>query len=213
MCRHFREDFGLETRIARFHNVYGSFGIYKGGREKAPAAICRKVIEAKLTNNQRIEIWGDGKQTRSFTYIDDCIKGIQDIMFSEITEPVNLGSSEMVTVNQLVDTIEEIAGIRLKRNYNLSAPKGVNGRNSDNTLIKHHLAWEPNTKLRIGLEKTYQWIYEQMAKEFNIKTKVSLPNESERFSSKQSSSSNKSVKLDKEINKDIKQPNLLTQPS
>ena len=208
MCRHFREDFGLETRIARFHNVYGSFGAYKEGREKAPAAICRKVIEAKLTNNHQIEIWGDGKQTRSFTYIDDCIKGIQDIMLSEITEPINLGSSEMVTINQLVDTVEEISEIRLKRNYNLSAPKGVNGRNSDNTLIKHHLAWEPDTKLRTGLEITYRWIFEQLSKEFNIKIKVSSTNGRERSLSEQGSSSNKSVKLDKEVNEDIKQPNI-----
>lgn len=158
MCRHFREDFCLETRIARFHNVYGPLGAYTGGREKAPAAICRKVVEAKLTGNKKIEIWGDGNQTRSFTYIDDCVKGIQDIILSDIAEPINLGSSEMVTINQLVDIVEEIAGIKLKREYNLSAPKGVNGRNSDNTLIKSHFGWEPDTSLKNGIIKTYQYI-------------------------------------------------------
>ena len=136
MCRHFREDFGLDTRVARFHNVYGPHGTWDGGREKAPAAICRKVIEAKLTGKHEIEIWGTGEQTRSFMYIDDCLKGIQLIMDSDILEPINLGSAEMVSINQLVDIVEEIAGIKLKRRYDLGAPKGVNGRNSDNTLIQ-----------------------------------------------------------------------------
>jgi GDP-D-mannose 3',5'-epimerase len=162
MCRHFREDFGLYTRLARFHNVYGPHGTWDGGREKAPAAICRKVIEAKLSGKHEIEIWGTGHQTRSFMYIDDCLQGIQLIMNSDIVDPINLGSSEMVTVNGLVDIVEEIAGIKLKRQYNLSAPKGVNGRNSDNTLIKQFLNWEPNIPLRVGLEKTYAWIYDQM---------------------------------------------------
>jgi len=161
MCRHFREDFGLYTRVARFHNVYGPWGTWGGGREKAPAAICRKVIEAKVSGRQEIEIWGSGNQTRSFMFIDDCLKGIDLIMNSEVLVPINLGSSEAVTVNQLVDIVEEIAEIKLKRNYDLSAPKGVNGRNSDNTLIQHSLHWEPNTPLRIGLEKTYRWIYDQ----------------------------------------------------
>ena len=161
MCRHFREDFGLYTRVARFHNVYGPWGTWYGGREKAPAAICRKVIEAKISGKHEINIWGPGNQTRSFMYIDDCVKGIDLIMNSDILEPINLGSSESVTVNQLVDIVEEIAGIRLKRNYDLSAPKGVNGRNSDNTLIKKYLGWEPNITLRAGLEKTYRWIYDQ----------------------------------------------------
>lgn len=163
MCRHFREDFGLQARVARFHNVYGPFGTYDGGREKAPAAICRKVISAKMTGKHDIEIWGDGHQTRSFMYISDCLKGINDILWSDIIEPINLGSSELVSINQLVDIVEEIAGIKLKRKYNLSAPKGVNGRNSDNTLIKKLLGWEPDTKLRVGMEKTYRWIYDQMA--------------------------------------------------
>jgi len=161
MCRHFREDFGLRTRVARFHNVYGPWGTWYGGREKAPAAICRKVIEAKLKGKHEIEIWGTGDQTRSFMYIDDCLKGIDRIMESDILEPLNLGSSEAVTINRLVDLAEEIAGIKLKRNYDLSAPKGVNGRNSDNTKIQQLLHWEPNTPLRIGLEKTYRWIYDQ----------------------------------------------------
>ena len=166
MCRHFREDFGLTTRVARFHNVYGPWGTWFGGREKAPAAICRKVIEAKVSGKHEIEIWGSGVQTRSFMFIDDCTDGIQRIMDSEILEPINLGSSEAVTINQLVDFAEDIAGIKLKRNYDLSAPKGVNGRNSDNTLIQKYLGWEPNTSLRAGLEKTYRWIYDQyMARE------------------------------------------------
>ena len=161
MCRHFREDFGLRTRMARFHNVYGPWGTWYGGREKAPAAICRKVIEAKIQGKSEIEIWGSGEQTRSFMYIDDCLKGIDLIMESDILEAINLGSSEAVTINQLVDLAEEIADIKLKRNYDLSAPKGVNGRNSDNTKIQQLLDWEPDTHLRVGLEKTYRWIYDQ----------------------------------------------------
>ena len=166
MCRHFREDYGLYTRVARFHNVYGPHGTWYGGREKAPAAICRKVIEAKVTGRHEIEIWGDGHQTRSFMYIDDCLLGTQTIMNSAILEPINLGSSEMVTINQLVDIVEEIAGVKLKRNYHLGAPKGVNGRNSDNTLIRKYLNWEPSTSLHAGLDRTYAWIYDQyMARE------------------------------------------------
>jgi len=161
MCRHFSEDFGLYTRVARFHNVYGPWGTWYGGREKAPAAICRKVIEAKLSGKREIEIWGTGNQTRSFMFIDDCIKGINLIMHSDIQEPINLGSGDAVTINQLVDLAEEIAGIKLKRNYNLNAPKGVNGRNSDNGLIRRHLNWEPSTPLRTGLEVTYRWIHDQ----------------------------------------------------
>ena len=161
MCRHFREDFGLYTRVARFHNVFGPWGTWFGGREKAPAAICRKVIEAKLGGKHEIEIWGTGNQTRSFMYIDDCLEGVQKIMNSNILEPINLGSSEAVSINQLVDMVEGIAGIRLKRNYDLTAPQGVNGRNSDNTLIQHYLHWEPSISLQTGLEKTYAWIYDQ----------------------------------------------------
>jgi nucleoside-diphosphate-sugar epimerase len=161
MCRHFREDYGLLTRVARFHNVYGPWGTWYGGREKAPAAICRKVIEAKLKGTHEIEIWGSGKQTRSFMYIDDCVKGIDLIMNSDILEPINLGSSEAVSINQLVDMAEEIAGIKLQRKYDLSAPKGVDGRNSDNAMIQRLLHWEPNTPLRVGLDKTYHWIHDQ----------------------------------------------------
>jgi GDP-D-mannose 3', 5'-epimerase len=163
MCRHFEEDFGLVCRVARYHNVYGPEGTWIGGREKAPAAICRKVIEAKNSGKHEINIWGDGKQTRSFMYIDDCVKGTQSIMESEIDEPINLGSSELVTIDGLVDIVEQIAGIKLKRTYDLNAPKGVNGRNSDNTLILKKLGWEPSIKLRDGLEKTYRWIEEQIA--------------------------------------------------
>jgi GDP-D-mannose 3', 5'-epimerase len=168
MCRHFREDFAVETRVARYHNVYGSHGTWTGGREKAPAAICRKVIEAKLSGRHEIEIWGDGKQTRSFMYIDDCLKGTLDIMASNVLEPINLGSNELVTINGLVDVVEEIANVKLKRSYNLKAPKGVNGRNSDNTLIKQYLNWEPNTRLRDGMEKTYRWIYDQMTQSHRV---------------------------------------------
>jgi GDP-D-mannose 3', 5'-epimerase len=162
MCRHFEEDFGLECRVARYHNVYGPLGTYEGGREKAPAAICRKIIEAKLSGKHEIEIWGDGDQTRSFMYIDDCLKGTQMIVESDIHEPVNLGSNELVTINQLVDIAEEIAGIRLQRKYNVYAPKGVNGRNSDNTRIRQFLGWEPSTRLKHGLAQTYEWIESQM---------------------------------------------------
>jgi nucleoside-diphosphate-sugar epimerase len=164
MCRHFTEDFGVITRVARYHNVYGPEGTYDGGREKAPAAICRKVIQAKVSGKNEIEIWGDGHQTRSFQYIDDCVLGTQKIMHSEnVTMPINLGSSEMVTINQLVDIVEEIAGVKLKRSHNLAAPKGVNGRNSDNTLIQKLLGWQPSISLKTGLEKTYRWIYDDMA--------------------------------------------------
>jgi GDP-D-mannose 3',5'-epimerase len=162
MCRHFREDFKIRTRVARYHNVYGPNGTFDGGREKAPAAVCRKIIAAKLSGKHEIEIWGDGKQTRSFMYIDDCVKGTQAIMNSEIIEPINLGSNEMVSINQLVDIVEDIAGLKMNRSYNLNAPKGVRGRSSDNTLIKARLGWAPSIRLRDGMEKTYAWIYDQM---------------------------------------------------
>jgi len=161
MCRHFREDFGLQTRVARYHNVYGPHGTWEGGREKAPAAICRKVIHAKATGDHAIEIWGTGEQTRSFMYIDDCLHGTQAILGSDILEPINLGSSELVTINELVSIVEDIAGITLTRNYKLDAPRGVNGRNSDNSMILDRLGWEPGTKLRDGMEKTYHWIHDQ----------------------------------------------------
>jgi GDP-D-mannose 3',5'-epimerase len=164
MCRHFREDYFIPTRVARFHNVYGPWGTYEGGREKAPAAICRKVIQAKLSGKHEIEIWGDGEQTRSFMYIDDCLHGIQLITNSDNVEPVNLGSSELVSINQLVTIVEEIAGINLERHYKLDAPKGVRGRNSDNTMIKELYDWEPSISLQEGMEKTYKWIYQEITK-------------------------------------------------
>jgi GDP-D-mannose 3', 5'-epimerase len=163
MCRHFREDFGLQTRVARYHNVYGPHGTFEGGREKAPAAICRKVAEAKLTGRHEIEVWGDGRQTRSFSYIDDCIHGTRAIMASDIVEPINLGSAEIVTINELVDLVEEIAGVSVERNHDLTAPQGVRGRNSDNTLIRSKLAWEPSIPLEKGLKETYDWIFDQLS--------------------------------------------------
>ncbi len=166
MCRHFTEDFGMYIRVARFHNVYGPHGTWDGGREKAPAAICRKVMHAKETGKHEIEIWGDGKQTRSFMYIDDCLKGIDMILHNEVPEPINLGSNELITINGLVDMVEDIAGIKLERRYNLDAPKGVNGRNSDNTLIQKYLGWEPSIRLRDGMEKTYAWIYDEYVKTY-----------------------------------------------
>ena len=162
MCRHFSEDFGLPTMVGRYHNVYGPNGTYDGGREKAPAAICRKVIEAKLNGKNEIVIWGDGHQTRSFMYIDDCIKGTLLMMNNAVPGPLNIGSNELVSINELVDIVEDIAGVKLKRGYDLKAPRGVNGRNSDNTLIRETLGWEPSVPLRAGLEKTYAWIYDQM---------------------------------------------------
>jgi nucleoside-diphosphate-sugar epimerase len=162
MCRHFREDFGLETRVARYHNVYGPLGSYDGGREKAPAAICRKVIQAKLSGIHEIEIWGDGEQTRSFMYIDDCLVGTRALLASAVREPLNLGSDELVTINELVDIVEEIAGVTLARRYNLAAPKGVRGRSSDNTLIRQRLGWAPTHRLRDGMETTYRWIHDRI---------------------------------------------------
>jgi GDP-D-mannose 3', 5'-epimerase len=163
MCRHFREDFGLYTRVARYHNVYGPNGTYDGGREKAPAAICRKIAQARLSGHHEIEVWGDGEQTRSFMYIDDCVHGTQAIMNSGIEYPINLGSSELVTINQLVDIVAGIAGIAVQRHYDLTAPQGVRGRNSDNTLIQRELGWQPSIPLERGLERTYRWIHDQLA--------------------------------------------------
>ena len=162
LCRHFLEDFGLETRVARYHNVYGPYGTWDGGREKAPAAVCRKVATAVLTGRHEIEIWGDGEQTRSFTYIDDCVEGTLRIMRSTVSDPLNVGSDELVTINQLVTLVEEIAGVTLRRSYRLDAPKGVRGRNSDNTLIKSSIGWAPSIRLRDGLRSTYEWILSEM---------------------------------------------------
>ena len=162
MCRHFHEDFGLDVRIARYHNVYGPNGTWDGGREKAPAAIIRKVIRAKMSGKHEIDVWGDGEQTRSFTYIEDCLEGTVRLMESGFAEPLNIGSDEMVSVNQLVDIVEDIAGVRLNRRYNLAAPKGVRGRNSDNTLIRQVLGWAPASPLRDGMAETYRWVYHQL---------------------------------------------------
>jgi nucleoside-diphosphate-sugar epimerase len=162
MCRHFMEDFGIEAHLPRFHNVYGTHGTYDGGREKAPAAVCRKVAHACISGDHSIEIWGDGEQTRSFTYIDDAIDGTLRIMESGVVDPINIGSSQVVTINQLVDMVEEIAGVKVERRYDLSAPQGVRGRNSDNTLIEERLGWSPSIRLEDGLEQTYRWVYDQM---------------------------------------------------
>jgi nucleoside-diphosphate-sugar epimerase len=158
MCRHFTEDYGLETRVARYHNVYGPHGTWDGGREKAPAAVCRKVANAVISGDLELEIWGDGEQTRSFTYIDDCLEGTLRLTASDVREPLNIGSSEMVSINQLVDIVEAFEGVTLKRNYILDAPQGVRGRNSDNTRVVERLGWEPSIPLRTGMEQTYQWI-------------------------------------------------------
>lgn len=162
MCRHFREDYGLETRVARYHNVYGPLGTFDGGREKAPAALCRKVAVAVMSGNHEIEIWGDGEQTRSFMFIDDCVEGTLRIASGANAEPVNLGSSELVSINRMVDVIEDIAGVKLRRKYVTDAPLGVRGRNSDNTMVRSIYDWEPSVRLADGLERTYRWVYRQM---------------------------------------------------
>jgi GDP-D-mannose 3', 5'-epimerase len=163
MARHFQEDFGIETRVARYHNVYGPNGTWDGGREKAPAAICRKVAAAKLSGDKRIEIWGDGEQTRSFTYIDDCLEGTLRLTASDVRDPLNVGSDQLVTINELVDIVERVAGVTLKREYDLDAPQGVRGRNSDNTLIAQRLGWAPSVSLEDGLAATYAWVHDRVA--------------------------------------------------
>jgi nucleoside-diphosphate-sugar epimerase len=162
MARHFLEDFGIATRVARFHNIYGEYGTYDGGREKAPAAICRKVATAAITGDNSIEIWGDGKQTRTFTYIADCVKGTRMITDGDHSAPVNLGSDELVTINQMVDIVEQIAGVALDRTHNLNAPQGVRGRSSDNTEMLRRYGWAPSTTLADGLERTYRWVYDEV---------------------------------------------------
>jgi len=169
MCRHFTEDFGLKTSVVRYHNVYGPLGTYDGGREKAPAALCRKIIQAKIDNLKFINIWGDGEQTRSFMYIEDCINGTEKIFNSNINEPINLGSEEQVSINQMVDIIEEISGTKIERKYLLEKPRGVMGRSSDNKKIIEELAWSPTIKLKTGLEKTYKWIFESIKSGENTK--------------------------------------------
>jgi GDP-D-mannose 3', 5'-epimerase len=163
LARHFLEDYGLETRVARYHNVYGPNGTFEGGREKAPAAICRKVAQAVISGHHEIEIWGDGRQTRSFMYIDDCVYGTQLIMDGRSAKPVNLGSAELVSINDLVTAVEDIADISLERTYNLDAPQGVRGRNSDNTEMHATYGWEPSTSLADGLATTYGWVFDQLS--------------------------------------------------
>ena len=163
LCMHYRKEYGIETRIARFHNIFGVMSTWEGGREKAPAALCRKVATAIQTNQPYIEIWGDGLPTRSYCYIDDCIEGIYTLMNSAYTEPLNIGSDRMLSVNELADMIMNIAGVNLEKRY-VSGPQGVRGRNSDNTLCKQVLGWEPKIPLEVGLQKTYEWVYEQVKK-------------------------------------------------
>ena len=165
MCRHFMEDYGIQVRIARYHNIYGPYGTYDGGREKAPAALCRKVINAKINNENKIDVWGDGKQTRTFLYIDDCIEGTLRLFESNYSEPVNIGSDEQVSINQMIEIIENISGIeKLERVYQLDKPKGVRGRSSNNDLVKKVLNWSFKIKLKEGLKKTYDWIYTESKK-------------------------------------------------
>jgi nucleoside-diphosphate-sugar epimerase len=161
LCMHYREDFGIETRIVRFHNIFGPLGTWDGGREKAPAAMCRKVAMAKLTGNPAIDMWGDGEQTRSFCYIDDCVNGIDRLMQSDFHEPINLGQDRMVTINELADMVGDIAGVRIVKKH-VDGPMGVRGRNSDNTLLRRVLGWEPEISLEEGLARTYGWIEEQV---------------------------------------------------
>jgi len=174
---YYHEEFGLDIRIVRFHNIYGPLGTYEGGKEKAPAAIMRKVAEAE--DGSEIEVWGDGKQTRSFCYIDDCVEGLVRIMDSGYTKPINLGTEELVTIDELVDIVCEVAGKRLRKRYNLSAPQGVRGRNSDNSKLREILGWEPRVSLREGIERTYPWIWAQLAKQGRAKPPV--PKGAEKF--------------------------------
>tara|TARA_Y100000816_G_C26089144_1_gene575266 strand:- start:547 stop:1545 length:999 start_codon:yes stop_codon:yes gene_type:complete len=168
MCRHFSEDFGLETRVARYHNVYGPLGTYGGGREKAPAALCRKIIKAKINKDKNIEVWGDGEQTRSFMYIDDCLEGTLKVFNSNFNDVFNVGSDEQVSINQMIEIIEQIANYKVGKNYLLDKPKGVRGRSSDNTFIKQKLKWSPSISLKAGLEKTYKWIFDDISKKDNV---------------------------------------------
>jgi nucleoside-diphosphate-sugar epimerase len=169
MCRHFSEDFGLDTRVVRYHNVYGPLGTFDGGREKAPAALCRKIINAKLKNEKTIDVWGDGNQTRSFLFISDCLDGTEKVFNSSNQEVFNVGSSEQVSINEMIEIIEDIADIKLKKNYQLDKPKGVRGRSSDNTKIISKINWKPKVNLRSGLEKTYNWIYKEITNGSNVK--------------------------------------------
>ena len=167
MCRHFFEDYGLDVKVARYHNIYGPNGTYDGGREKAPAAICRKVINSILNNEDNIDVWGDGNQTRSFLYVADCVEATLKLFDSEHHGPINIGSEEQVSINEMIEKIEKISNKNVKKNYQLDKPKGVMGRNSDNTLIRSQLKWEPKFTLYQGLKKTYQWIFSEMKKKHN----------------------------------------------
>lgn len=167
MCRHFYEDYGLETRVARYHNVYGPFGTFDGGREKAPAALCRKFIHAKNLKEKKIDVWGDGEQTRSFMYIDDCIKGTRKIFESSCREVLNIGSEEQVSINQMIKLLEQISGYEVKKNYQLDKPKGVRGRSSNNDLVRKRIEWDAEISLKSGLELTYKWIEEEISKKLN----------------------------------------------
>ena len=167
MCRHFTEDFKLETRVVRYHNIYGPLGTFDGGREKAPAALCRKIANAKINNLNTIDVWGDGEQTRSFLYIDDCIKGTKEVFNSNHSVPFNVGSEEQVSINQMIKIIEEIADYKVEKNYQLDKPKGVRGRSSDNSFVKKSIGWQPNYSLRQGLELTYKWIFDELKNPIN----------------------------------------------
>jgi len=169
-CRHYYEDYGLETRVVRFHNIYGPLGTYDGGREKSPAAICRKVALAE--DGGEIEVWGDGLQTRSYCFIGDCVEGIDRLMRSGHREPLNLGSDRLVTINELVDLVAAVAGKRIRRGHNLTAPQGVRGRNSDNGRLREVLKWEPGTPLEDGLRQTYEWIHDQLARAGRIRPRA-----------------------------------------
>jgi nucleoside-diphosphate-sugar epimerase len=168
MCRHFTEDFGLDTRVVRYHNVYGPIGTFDGGREKAPAALCRKIIKAKIEKKKTIEVWGDGEQTRSFLYIDDCINGTDKVFKSNFSEVFNVGSEEQVSINQMINIIEDIADYKVKRDYQLDKPKGVRGRSSDNSFVNQKIGWKPKLSLKEGLEKTYKWIFDEIVRGSNI---------------------------------------------
>ena len=169
MCRHFEEDYGLTTRVARYHNVYGPLGTFDGGREKAPAALCRKIIKAKLEKKDSIDIWGDGEQTRSFLYIDDCIVGTKKVFNSNYSDVFNIGSEQQVTIKQMIEIIEEIAGYKVKKKYQPDKPKGVRGRSSNNSFTYKHVGWAPVFSLKKGLIKTYNWIYEEIVSGRDIK--------------------------------------------
>ena len=173
LCMHYRNDYGIETRTVRFHNIFGEKGTWEGGREKAPAAMCRKIAEAKLFGKSEIEIWGDGEQTRSFCYIDDCVKGIYRLMRSDFSEPLNLGQDRMVTINELADIVAEIADVKITKKH-IDGPQGVRGRNSDNTKLREVLGWEPEISLEDGLAKTYKWIESQIKETLQNKTETAI---------------------------------------